>query len=253
MVEGVSMNSCRHYLENVVITPDNREDNPKKNNNTLLENKGCSAENNFMECGHIYDITQTIKADMPQWLGDPPVALQTTFYGGTSLTGISMSAHSGTHVDAPCHMLHGGVDASQLSLEQMCGMAKVCDIGNVEIIDSEVLIKLNLVGVKRLLLKTSNSVLLAKPNITPQYVHLTVDAAQYLVDMKIMLLAVDYLSVDAFDSCDYPVHRILLEAGIIIVEGVDLSGVPSADYELLCLPLKMTADGAPARVILRSI
>jgi arylformamidase len=105
-----------------------------------------------------------------------------------------------------------------------------------------------------LLLKTSNSALLRKPDFDQKYVSLTTDAAEYLVEKGIRLLAFDYLSVDDFFNHLYPVHNILLNAGVVIVESVNLGEVPAGNYEILCLPLKIKGcDGAPARVILRTI
>jgi arylformamidase len=74
------------------------------------------------------------------------------------------------------------------------------------------------------------------------------------VETGVKFVALDYLSIDVFDTTVYPVHRVLLAAGVVIVEGVDLTGVPEGDYELLCLPLNLqNTDGAPARVVLRTI
>jgi arylformamidase len=103
-------------------------------------------------------------------------------------------------------------------------------------------------------LGTSNSALLKQGRFSEDYACLTEDAAAYLVEKGIKLVAVDYLSVDAFDTDYYPVHRRLLEGGVAVVEGDDLSGVPAGDYELICLPLKIkNGDGAPARVVLREL
>ena len=66
-----------------------------------------------------------------------------------------------------------------------------------------------------------------------------------------LLIGIDRLSVDAFNSQVFPTHRQLLEAGVIIVEGLDLSGVPEGEYTLICMPLRITGgDGAPARAVL---
>lgn len=190
---------------------------------------------------------------MPLWPGDAPVALKTNYQDGVSLTSISMSAHCGTHVDAPCHVISGGAGVSGLDLEQMCGNARVCDLSGFDVVDSAALSKHELAGVERLLIKTSNSELLSKPGFSTKYVYVAEDAARFLLHIGIKLLAVDYLSVDAYESTNFAVHRLLLEAGVIIVEGVNFSGVPPADYEMVCLPLNMATDGAPARVILRSL
>jgi arylformamidase len=113
---------------------------------------------------------------------------------------------------------------------------------------------LDLKGVTRLLLGTRNSVLLEQGQFNLDYSFVSEDAARYLVDMGIKLVGVDYLSIEEYKKEGYPAHHILLGAGVVIVEGLDLSGVPSGDYEVLCLPLKLKdGDGAPARVFLREI
>ncbi|MCP4610435.1 MAG: cyclase family protein, partial [Planctomycetes bacterium] len=89
---------------------------------------------------------------------------------------------------------------------------------------------------------------------TANYVPLTGDGARYLVEKRTKLVGIDYLSIEEYKKEGYPTHHTLLEAGIVIVEGLDFSGVPSGDYELLCLPLRLKGiDGAPARVLLREL
>ncbi len=205
--------------------------------------------------GKIYDITQTISPEMLSWPEDSPVSFNNTeLEGVASLTRLDMSAHTGTHIDAPAHIICGGKGIDEIDIEQLSGLASVFDLSNAKIIDRVLLSGLNLAGVSRLLLKTSNSDLLNEPDFNQEYVSLTTDAAEYLVEQGIRLLALDYLSVDEFSSSLYPVHQILLNAGVVIVESVNLSEVPAGDYEILCLPLKIKGcDGAPARVILRTI
>jgi arylformamidase len=83
------------------------------------------------------------------------------------------------------------------------------------------------------------------------YISLSKDAARWLVNKGIKLLGVDYLSVEPFDVAEPAVHRTLLEGGVIIVEGLNLSQVSEGRYQLICLPLKVRdGDGAPARVVL---
>jgi len=203
----------------------------------------------------IYDITQTIKPGMLLWPGDRQVIFQKmNMEGVNSMTNLMISAHTGTHVDAPSHILADGMGTDRLDLECLTGLARVCHVAQAEQIDRSLLEGMALDGVSRLLLRTSNSALLETASFNKGYVSLTEDAAEYLVEKGIKFLALDYLSVDKFDTSLYPVHRILLNAGVVIVEGVDLSGVPAGDYEMLCLPLKLEGcDGAPARVILRTI
>jgi arylformamidase len=107
-------------------------------------------------------------------------------------------------------------------------------------------------GTKRLLVKTRNSILWGQGEMSFQkdFVAVSPNGAEWLVRRGINLIGVDYLSVAPYGCSDEP-HTILLQAGVIILEGVDLSGVTPGDYLLYCLPLKLTgSDGAPARVIL---
>src|SRR5262249_11122975 len=119
-------------------------------------------------------------------------------------------------------------------------------------IDESVLREFDLTTDVRLLFKTRNSYLWSSKQFVRDYVHLTVDAARYLVQEGIKLVGIDYLSVDKADSEELEVHKELLQAGVIIIEGLDLREVEAGDYELICLPLKIqSGDGAPARVVLR--
>ena len=107
-------------------------------------------------------------------------------------------------------------------------------------------------GIERLLLQTPNAALWEHTSFQTHYIALTESAAHLLVEMGVRLVGIDYLSVDAFARHDFPVHRILLGAGVLILEGLDLRAVPPGDYELLALPLLVQhGDGAPVRAILR--
>jgi arylformamidase len=82
------------------------------------------------------------------------------------------------------------------------------------------------------------------------FVAITEDGAEWLVEHGVQLVGVDYLSVAPYEDST-PTHEILLKAGVVIVEGLDLSKVMRGFYDLYCLPLKIAgSDGAPARVIL---
>ena len=216
----------------------------------------CAIEKQMMLArGKIYDITQTISPGMLLWPGDQAVVFKKVEYEGiSSLTQLDLSVHTGTHVDAPAHIISEGRGVDQLEMEQLTGLARVCHITEIHCIDRALLSNIDLDGVSRLLLKTSNSTLLGLSNFNKDYISLTEDAAEYLVEKGIRFLAMDYLSVDEFATKIFPVHRVLLNAGVVIVEGVNLSEVPVGDYEMLCLPLKLkNCDGAPARVILRTL
>ena len=103
----------------------------------------------------------------------------------------------------------------------------------------------------RILFKTSNSALYKKKKFTAHFISIAPETARFLAYKKIDLVGIDYLSVDAYEDSDFPVHKILLKAGVVIVEGINLNNVKPGDYNFAALPLKITrGDGAPARVIL---
>jgi arylformamidase len=195
-----------------------------------------------------YDVTVPLSPEVPTYPGDPPFELRQVrkladgeAYNATS---IHLGAHLGTHVDAPSHFLAGGATVDLLPLEILMGKARVVEVLVRERIDRSDL---------RVLLKTRMSGQMHKPQVQEDYVYLTVDAADYLAQAGIKLIGIDYLSVDRFGTVDYPSHHALLEAGVVIVEGLDLSEVEPGEYDMTCLPLRIVgAEGAPARVILRS-
>ncbi|MCL2678994.1 MAG: cyclase family protein [Dehalococcoidia bacterium] len=208
-----------------------------------------------MKQGKLYDVTLPLRPGILTWPGDAPVVFcKSKVHGAGSVTDISLSVHAGTHLDAPAHMLENGAYTEDVDLCRLVGPARVVEVPHCTMITHDILRGIDFGGASRLLLKTSNSELLASGTFDKNYVALDAGAAEYVVEHGIQLMALDSLSVDVFDSDDYPVHKILLGAGVVVVEGVDLRGVPVGEYELLCLPLKLeSSDGAPARVILRAL
>lgn len=169
---------------------------------------------------------------------------------------LDCDVHVGTHVDAPWHFLKNGATVEQLPLDILIGPAIVAYLPGASAITASDLADLALpTGTKRLLLRTSNSELWAAgvTEFRTDYVALTADAARWVVDQSIYLIGVDYLSVQRYED-DPLTHQILLEAGVIILEGLNLAGVRPGVYELICLPIHLVgADGAPARVVLRRV
>jgi arylformamidase len=157
-------------------------------------------------------------------------------------------------VDAPHHFLNDHRTVESLALDVMVGPAQVVQIpADVKVVDAQALDKAALPArTERLLLKTSNSQLWERGDNTffTGFVAISEDGADWLVRYGIKLVGIDYLSVAPFHQ-SIPTHRALLSAGIIIVEGLDLSAIAPGSYSLTCLPLKLVgSDGAPARVIL---
>ena len=208
---------------------------------------------------HIYDVSLPITGNLPTWPGDPKIIIDRFSKleegANSNVTQISMTVHVGTHVDAPFHFLGGDTPTvEQLSLNLLTGRAYVLNLpGEIDLIDAAVLKKALIPPrTRRLLIKTRNSALWADPehDFRRDFVAISADGAQFLVDHGIKLVGVDYLSVAPFGSSTQT-HRILLQAGVAVVEGLDLSKVAQGRYSMYCLPLKIAgADGAPARVIL---
>ena len=166
---------------------------------------------------------------------------------------ITMSCHTGTHVDAPDHFLNNGNTVDDLSLDLLVGRAYVLHLPDVSMITASVLMQADIPPrTRRLLFKTRNSDLWANGNreFQTDFVALSVDAAELLVDRNVKVVGIDYLSIAPY-KMGTPVHTILLNAGVVVIEGLDLSKVSQGRYTLHCLPLKLGgAEGAPTRAVL---
>jgi len=172
----------------------------------------------------------------------------------SNLSRISFGSHTGTHVDAPRHFFDAGASVDQLPLEVLVGPARVIVVdGSVMSITAADLQPHRLRGVERVLLRTRNSRFVREREFHPDFTYIAPDAAEHLAAAGVKLVGVDYYSVEQFHSGHHRTHRTLLERGIVIVEGLDLSEVGAGEYELCCLPLRLAGlDGAPARAILLS-
>ncbi len=204
----------------------------------------------------IHDVTVPLTRALPTYPGDPPFeieALRSLEQGHPyRLSRLSLGTHTGTHVDAPAHLLPEGAGVDELPLEILVGKARVVDLRVRERIERADLEACDLRADLRLLLRTRMSGQMHRPTFQEDHVHLTEDAAAYLVQAGLKLVGIDYLSIDAHGSHDLPAHRVLLSAGVVVVEGLDLSEVEEGEYEMICLPLRIPGgDGAPARVLLK--
>jgi arylformamidase len=164
----------------------------------------------------IFDVSAPVRTGMPVYPGDPEVRLERV-RESPAVSRLDFGVHTGTHVDAPLHFIDEGAGTDQLPLDVLIGPCEVvAGTGAAE----------------RVLIKNS-------PELDGA-------AAQALVDQGVRLVGVDRMSVG-----DEEAHRTLLGAGVVVVEGLDLSAVEPGPYELYCLPLKLVgSDGAPARTIL---
>jgi arylformamidase len=162
-----------------------------------------------------------------------------------------MGSHTGTHLDAPFHMLANGRRLSDIPLEQLVGPATVFEIAGVGSIERPHLEKLDWNGVGRVLFKTENSKRWRDGKFFEEFVYLEPEGAEFLIEQNIRLVGIDYLSIDRYKSEKHPTHMVLLTKNVVILEGLDLSGVQPGRYHMTALPLHLKdADGAPTRVIL---
>ncbi len=196
----------------------------------------------------IYDVTRPIHSGMAVYEGDPEVEVRRVLSaeaGSTvNVSLLRFGSHTGTHVDAPAHFRDGATGVDQLRLDILIGSANVYELDDTNRIDVASLQRLDLAGCPRVLLKL-------RPPSSEKGGGLTAEAARFLVEAGIRLVGLESSSIDPIASGDFPAHRTLLEAGVVIVEGLDLSVVPAGRYDLMCLPLKIRdGDGAPARVVL---
>jgi arylformamidase len=188
--------------------------------------------------------------------GDPPFQIKPFFQMNKGdpfdLALMSIGTHLGTHVDPPAHYLDGGATIDEIPLDSLVGPGVVLDMRGRTQIDQQALEKAPLGDHVRVLFKTDNGPRLFETSFHQDFVHLTEDGALYLVQKNIRLVGNDYLSIERYKNPGAPVHHILLEAGVLVVEGVNLLDVPPGPYEIFCLPIKIKgADGAPARILLR--
>jgi arylformamidase len=204
----------------------------------------------------LIDISVRIDSSLPTYPGNTPFSLEPIKRlargDSSNVSSLHMSAHAGTHVDAPRHFFDQGVGVEALLLEMLCGRARVVELMTRRSVTAEDLAGFDLREDVRLLLKTHNSRLWGSADFHPDFIGVTEGGARFLVDRGVKVLGVDYLSVEPYKTPGAPAHHVLLGAGTIIIEGLNLRDVEPGTYELFCLPLAVVgADGAPARAILR--
>jgi len=195
---------------------------------------------------------------MPVWTGDPKVNNKLFFSidsgEETNVTSIQMSAHTGTHIDAPRHFINSGEPIESLDLNTLLGEVEVIEIDSgADHVDAITLKSLDKqIWPKRVLFKTNNSLLrlLEKDHFVQNFVALLPDAAEYLIKMGVKLVGIDYLSIAPFENGS-ETHIELLKKNLIVIEGLNLVDVAPGFYDLIALPILLIgADGAPARVLL---
>jgi arylformamidase len=209
----------------------------------------------------IYDITVAVSERTPIYKGDPGVEVKSfkaIAAGSTAnVSEISFGVHTGTHIDAPNHFIDGAKRVHELDPQKLVGPCRVVAVpADVVAIEPEDVG--DITGTERVLFKTRNSQFWATPEdgFRTDFSYLVPETAKLLVDKGVVLVGIDYLSIEKSGSPGHPVHVTLLEKEVIILEGLDLRNIEPGDYELICLPFKYegaTGDGSPARTFLRTV
>jgi arylformamidase len=200
------------------------------------------------------DVSVPIYDGMVHWPDNPPIQIHAIMHVErgdiATVSALNMGTHTGTHIDGPNHFIPGAAGTDAVPLENLIGAARVIEIEDHSAVKRDELLKHNLESSERLLFKTQNSQQCWNTsNFVSNFISVAEDAASYLAELKTLAVGIDYLSMGSPE-----VHRTLLGAGVVIVEGLNLSEVTPGKYEFLCLPLRIRGgDGAPARALLKPI
>ncbi|HEY3304673.1 MAG TPA: cyclase family protein [Candidatus Binatia bacterium] len=205
-----------------------------------------------------YDISLNLSADTVRWITSIPFELherrRIARGDSSNSSAVTMSLHSGTHMDAPFHFAPDGATIDNLPLDLFIGPALVHEVETERYIKAEHVKAIELDGITRVLFKTCNSELLKRGSYDPDFVAFSVKAAEALVAKGAKLVGLDFLSVAHAGDEQVMVHRAFLDRGVALLEGIDLSAVSPGRYELICFPIKVRgADGAPCRAVLREV
>jgi arylformamidase len=205
------------------------------------------------------DVSVTVRHGMPHWPDNPPVVLERTMDmgrgDGCNVSHLAMGVHTGTHMDGPVHFLHQAAGLDEMPLDATMGETRVIEIEDPRAITVSELSRHDVQAGERVLFRTTNSLRCWSTGaFLEDFVAISEPAAQHLAARHVRTVGVDYLSVGGYSADGAKIHRILLHAGIWIIEGLDLSAAPAGQYEMICLPVKLhESDGAPARAILRPL
>ena len=205
----------------------------------------------------VYDISVLLGSEAITFPGDTPymrdVVLTTEESGICDVSKLMMSAHSGTHIDAPSHQIQNSKSIDQYPVQKFILPVQVVNIESKESIEPSELKKLDIKQGYALLFKTDNSVNGRCSNgvFSEKYVYLSAEAADFCIEKDVSLVGKDYAAIDRFDDEARPAHYKLLGNNILILEGINLREVPPGEYTLLCLPLKIKdGEASPVRAIL---
>lgn len=201
----------------------------------------------------MYDITRELYSGFPVWPGDTPFTYELTWKmsegSSVNVGKLFGTTHLGTHLDAPYHYDPQGATLEQIPLEMLMGPCLLVDASSQPTLDTDWIASLPQLPMRVLFFT-------GQPNrwavFPEEFVAFTAQAALLLGQKGVKLVGTDAPSVDPLTSKTLSAHHAFNQAGIYLLEGLALEGVPSGSYELLALPLKVLgADAAPVRALLR--
>jgi arylformamidase len=205
------------------------------------------------------DVSLPLRNGLVHWPGDPPFIIERARDldrgDDATVSRLDMGAHCGTHMDSPAHFIRGGAPLDAMPPDAVIGRGRVIGIADEHAVTAEELLPHRIRRGERILFKTRNSDRCYKTDdFVEDFVYISAGAARHLAGCGVRCVGIDYLSVGGYFRDGRETHELLLGAGVWIIEGLDLSGVEPGAVELICLPLRLAgAEGAPARVLLKSI
>ncbi len=221
-----------------------------------------TASNANMDRSGWVDISIPLRDNMVHWPADPVSPsikriMDVDRGDRVTMSQININSHNGTHMDAPLHFIYGGKSIDEMPLDTAIGIARVIEIMDNQSIRPDELESHDIQHGERILFKTLNSSRVYRTDeFVEDCVSLSPDGARFLVEKKIRLVGLDYLSIGSIKdhAALVETHETLLNNGIYIIEAIDLSGVDAGQYELICLPIRLEkGDAGPARAILRPV
>ena len=195
----------------------------------------------------IIDITRSLSDETLVYPGDMKPSFMQRDEGKYLISDLHLSTHTGTHIDAPVHYLKSGKTIDTIPLINLIGRCRIVDVSGAGTVITTEHLSGKIDNITRLLLKTSSS---GNNQFIEDYPSLSFEAACLITCKGIHCVGIDSPSIESY-NCEGAVHRELLGKGCIIIELLDLSGVPQGDYDMVALPLRLEGlDGSPARVVL---
>ena len=204
----------------------------------------------------LYDISPTIRPEIPVWPGDTPFEARLTWSiaagASVNVAAVSTTLHLGAHADAPFHTEPRGEGVGDLPLERYLGPCRVVKVPAAPLIEPRHVEGIDLASPRRLLFRSDS--VRDRRGFPERFTALSPELAALLGERGVLLVGMDTPSVDPFESKDLAAHHALARGGVAILESLLLDGVPEGTYELIALPLKLAGlDASPVRAVLRTL